>query len=214
LSCPTVLVVGGLHYDIMVEATHLPRRDETAIGTRWYPKFGGKGGNQAVSCVRQGAPARFLGATGADDFGAFLTAGLTTGGVDISFLGQLPGTSSGMSVAIQDSLGDYAAIIVSGANLSIDPAWLDDDGLWNGVGLLVLQNEVPEAVNQAAATKARNRGHPRYPERRSVPALVERVCTACRHSGRERRGGRNDGRAGSMLSGRRLGSGTSSGVPL
>ena len=46
MSNAIVMVVGSLHYDIIVEADHLPRMDETAIGTRWYPKFGGKGGNQ------------------------------------------------------------------------------------------------------------------------------------------------------------------------
>ena len=46
---PAVLVVGSLHYDIVVEADHLPRRDETGVGHRWFPKFGGKGGNQAVA---------------------------------------------------------------------------------------------------------------------------------------------------------------------
>ena len=79
MAKPIVLVVGSLHYDIMVEADHLPRRDETAVGRRWYPKFGGKGGNQAVSCAQQGAETRFLGAIGTDDFGAFLAAGLTQG---------------------------------------------------------------------------------------------------------------------------------------
>jgi ribokinase len=155
---PTVLVVGSLHYDIMVEADHLPRRDETAIGSRWYPKFGGKGGNQAVSAAHQGAKARFLGATGADDFGQFLAAGLKAGDVDTRFLRQLPDMGSGMSVALQDSAGDYAATIVSGANAAIDPAWLADDAPWVGVSLLVLQNEVPEAVNLAAAEQARKRG--------------------------------------------------------
>ena len=155
---PTVLVVGSLHYDIMVEANHLPRRDETAVGSRWYPKFGGKGGNQAVSCALQGMASRFLGAVGTDDFGRFLTVGLTDAGVDTRFLRQLPDVGSGMSVAIQDGAGDYAATIVSGANLSIDPAWLADDSLWDGVALLVLQNEVPEPVNLAAATEAHQRG--------------------------------------------------------
>lgn len=154
----TVLVVGSLHYDIMVEADHLPRRDETTIGHRWYPKFGGKGGNQAVSCARQGQAARFLGAIGLDDFGVFLAAGLTEAGVDTRYLRRLGDVGSGMSVALQDSAGDYAAAIVSGANLSIDPAWLADEDLWSGVGLLVLQNEVPKAVNLAAATEAARRG--------------------------------------------------------
>jgi ribokinase len=50
----TVLTVGSLHYDIMVKADHLPRKDETSVGSRWYPKFGGKGGNQAVAVARAG----------------------------------------------------------------------------------------------------------------------------------------------------------------
>lgn len=158
MTRPIVLVVGSLHYDIMVEADHLPRRDETAIGTRWYPKFGGKGGNQAVSCAANGAQARFLGAVGPDDFGRFLQAGLTSGGVDSRFLRQVSGAGSGMSVALQDSAGDYAATIVSAANLLIDPVWLAEEALWQGIGLLVLQNEVPEAVNLAAASEARRRG--------------------------------------------------------
>ena len=43
-SQPAVVVVlGSLHYDIMVEATHRPVKGETVTGDCWYPKFGGKG---------------------------------------------------------------------------------------------------------------------------------------------------------------------------
>ena len=57
---PITLTIGSLHYDIMVEAEHLPRPDETAIGSRWYPKFGGKGGNQAVAAAKAGAESRMI----------------------------------------------------------------------------------------------------------------------------------------------------------
>ena len=60
----TVLTVGSLHYDIMVKADHLPRKDETSVGSRWYPKFGGKGGNQAVAVARAGVASRMFGACG------------------------------------------------------------------------------------------------------------------------------------------------------
>ena len=63
-----------------------------------------------------------------------------------------------MSVAILDRTGDYAATIVSGANLRIDPEALGDAALWHDAGLLILQNEVPEALNIAAALQARERG--------------------------------------------------------
>jgi ribokinase len=155
-----VLVVGSLHHDIVVEADHLPGKDETAVGRRWYPKFGGKGGNQAVSVCRQGGAARMVGAVGADAFGEALRAGLERGGVDHRFVVTCPDAGSGMSVAMQDGAGDYAATIVSGANLRIDPGALEDARVWHGVGLLVLQNEVPEAVNLSAAAQARQRGIP------------------------------------------------------
>ena len=155
---PIVLTVGSLHYDIMVEADHLPRKDETAIGSHWYPKFGGKGGNQAVAVARAGAVSRMVGAVGDDDFGVFLRQALAAAGVEHTHVALIPGTGSGMSVAIQDGAGDYAATIVSGANLRIDPASLGDPAIWVDVGLLVLQNEVPEAVNIASARAARRRG--------------------------------------------------------
>ncbi len=154
----TVLTVGSLHYDIMVEAEHLPRRDETAIGSRWYPKFGGKGGNQAVSAAKSGVASHMVGAVGDDEFGRFLRGNLIKDGVGDHWIATIPGVGSGMSVAVQDKNGDYAATIVSGANLHIDVASLENDQVWNGVSVLVLQNEVPVAVNIAAATQARNRG--------------------------------------------------------
>lgn len=154
----TVLVVGSLHYDIMVEADHLPRRDETAVGSRWYPKFGGKGGNQTVSAQAHGAAGRMLGAVGGDDFGAFLRARLASSGVDHRFVATCDGVGTGMSVAIMDASGDYAATIVSGSNLHISLDTLQNLDLWQGVALLVLQNEVPEALNLAAAQAARARG--------------------------------------------------------
>ena len=156
----TVLTVGSLHYDIMVEADHLPRRDETAVGSRWYPKFGGKGGNQAVAVAKAGVPSRMFGAVGDDDFGRFLRQSLRAGNVDDTFVATLPDSSSGMSVAIMDATGDYAATIVSGANLECDPAALDQPGVWRDVGLLILQNEVPETLNMTAAGQARTQGIP------------------------------------------------------
>ena len=157
---PTVLTIGSLHYDIMIEATALPRRDETAVGSRWYPKFGGKGGNQAVAVAKAGGSSRMAGAVGDDAFGAFLRDGLKRGGVDDRFIATIAGTGSGMSVAILDSNGDYAATIVSGANLCIAPQTLDDPALWRDVVLLVLQNEITDATNLAAAQQARVRGIP------------------------------------------------------
>jgi ribokinase len=176
---PLVLVVGSLHHDIMIEADHLPRRDETAVGRRWYPKFGGKGGNQAVAAQAAGARARIVSAVGKDGFGDFLLAALDRAGVDRRFVCELADVGSGMSVAIQDAAGDYAATIVSGANLRLGAGDLDDPALWQDAAIVVLQNEVAPELNLAAATRAEARGIPvilnAAPARAVAPDLRARL---------------------------------------
>jgi ribokinase len=154
-----VAVVGSLHLDIVVAAPRLPARDETLIGSGWHTKCGGKGGNQAVAAARFGAHTLFGGQTGTDDFGDRLRANLVAAGVDLTHVRSDPGQGSGMSVAITEAAGEYGAVVVSGANLTIDAAAITTGWarLWEAK-LLLLQNEVPEAVNLAAARAAKAAG--------------------------------------------------------
>lgn len=160
LRRPIVVVVGSLHYDIMVEAPDRPRKGETVTGFSWHPKFGGKGGNQAVAAVKAGAEVRMAGAVGNDEFGRFLLDALSAGGVDASYIAKLDLVGSGMSVATTDSQGDYGAVIVSGANAELDPVSLENEQLWLNSNVLVLQNEIPDAVNLVAAKAANRMGVP------------------------------------------------------
>lgn len=154
-----VSIVGSLHLDIMVAAPRLPGRDETLIGSSWHYKCGGKGGNQAVAAARFGAKTAFGGQTGQDDFGERLRANLVSAGVDISHVDLDAAQGSGMSVAISEAAGEYGAVVVSGANLTIDPETITTRWarLWQAK-VLLLQNEVPEAVSLAAAKCARANG--------------------------------------------------------
>lgn len=150
----TLLVVGSLHLDVVVQAPHLPGLDETVTGSAVDYVFGGKGGNQAMAAARMGAAVCFAGRAGSDRFGDMIRDTLQAGNVDISQLQEDPGPS-GMSVAVVDAQGDYGAVIVSAANLQIDPARI---AMPKGVQLVLLQNEIPEAVNVAVAQKARASG--------------------------------------------------------
>ena len=156
---PLVTVFGSLHYDIMVDSPDRPRKGETLAGSAWFPKCGGKGGNQAVAAAKTGVPAAMIGAVGDDDFGRALIANLDRRGVDRRHVRVLGSAGSGMSVAIFDADGDYGAVIVSGANLSLgeaDVAAASD--LLARTGVLVLQNEVPDAANAKVAAAARAAG--------------------------------------------------------
>ncbi len=153
-----VIIVGSLHYDVMVEAPHRPRKGETVTGYAWYPKFGGKGGNQALAAAAAGADTRFVGAVGDDGFADTMLKTLGANGVQTNQVATICGCGTGMSVAIIDAEGDYGAVIVSGANLHIDPAQFSDGAMWRDTKVLILQNEIPEDVNIAAARAARQNG--------------------------------------------------------
>ncbi|GGE05263.1 ribokinase [Aureimonas endophytica] len=155
---PVVVVVGSLHYDVMIDAPHRPHKGETVTGYAWSPKFGGKGGNQAVSAARSGTEVRMVGAVGDDEFGRFLLAALEASSVDGTRIMRMAGMGSGMSVAITDTDGDYGAVIVSGANLHVDTVPLAEPSLWHHAKALILQNEIPDAVNLAAARAAKAAG--------------------------------------------------------
>ncbi len=154
-----VIVCGSLHLDVMVGAPHLPQLDETVPGSKWSMVCGGKGGNQAVMARRLGSKTAMIGQVGDDDFGKKLLANLKTENVDIRCISTGPISGSGMSVAILDRNGDYGAVIVSGVNLALDEAVCAQKFLELGnAKILILQNEIPEAVNISVERRAKKSG--------------------------------------------------------
>ncbi|TCP96844.1 ribokinase [Cricetibacter osteomyelitidis] len=174
-----VIVVGSLHYDIVVEASHRPVKGETILGQKWFPKFGGKGGNQAVAAAKAGCSVTMVSAVGNDDFSAFLLNRLKQSNINTNFIQHIDSASSGMSVAIMDAEGDYGAVVVSGANLLIDTQQLKNEHLWENAAMLILQNEVAEKVNIAAAQQARQHNVPvclnAAPAKILSPQLIELI---------------------------------------
>ncbi|WP_256378642.1 PfkB family carbohydrate kinase [Nordella sp. HKS 07] len=142
-----VAVVGSLHLDIMTKSPRLPALDETVLGQSWHFKCGGKGGNQAVAAARAGARTAFVGCVGNDDFGSRLLANLDAAQVDRSRVSIVPMAGSGMSVAMEDASGNYSAVVVSGANQSIQPSQYEN----LSVRVLLIQNEISSLVTLDAA---------------------------------------------------------------
>ena len=154
---PIVVCAGSLHYDILVKAPRLPKLSETLAGSDWHPKFGGKGGNQAVAAARNGAAVRMLGAVGQDAFGPRLRSELEAAEVDCRYLHEIDGPT-GMSVAVCEDTGEYGAVIVSGVNRQIPTDSVRDPALWENVSILMLQNELKHNFNSLAATIAKSKG--------------------------------------------------------
>ncbi|WP_025841437.1 ribokinase [Asaia platycodi] len=155
---PSVLVVGSLHYDLMIAGPRLPLLGETLPGSSWHYKAGGKGGNQAVDAARHGVAVSMIGCVGKDDFGKVLVRNLARAGVDTAHVAIIKG-ETGLSIAITEAEGDYAAVIISAANAMMQRNQIEEaTALFDSAGIIVLQNEIPEEINILAAQMGRKAG--------------------------------------------------------
>lgn len=137
-----VLVLGALHYDVVVDAPRLPEVDETLPGRGVDYRFGGKGGNQAVAAARMGAAVTMAGRVGRDAAARTIFAALDVAGIDRTQVVETD-APTGMSVAIALPSGDYGAVIVPGASALNDGlvSWQEPPAT------VLLQNEIPDSAN-------------------------------------------------------------------
>lgn len=154
----SVAVLGSLHMDLLVSAARLPTLGETLIGNDWYQTPGGKGLNQAVACAHAGAKVAMLGVVGGDAFGDELLAYLESQKIAVNGVVRVPDARSGMSIVVRTQ-DDYAAVVSSQVNASLKEEMLQAwSNTLSSTQILVLQNEIPEPVNAAAATLIREHG--------------------------------------------------------
>ena len=158
MSLKKILVIGSLHYDIFLNSPNLPMVGETVTGNEWYPKLGGKGGNQAIAASSNSVSVKLISAVGNDNFANYIIENLERINIDTKYIQRIKNCNSGMSVAISNSQGDYGAVIISGANLNINIDAINDNSVWDNVGILMLQNEIDENINILSAKKAKEYG--------------------------------------------------------
>ncbi len=111
-------VVGSINMDIIVAVERLPRVGETLSGSNAVLAHGGKGANQAVAISRLGGQSSLVGKVGSDAFGTEIRQGLESTGVDTSFVGNVPGTATGVAMILLVK-GDNTIVVSPGANQEV-----------------------------------------------------------------------------------------------
>jgi ribokinase len=177
---PTVIVVGSVNADMLLDVDRLPRPGETVAARALTRAWGGKGANQAVAAAGLGARTYFIGAVGHDAYGADAVDDLTQSGVDASHV-QRAAAPTGTAHVLRELSGENAIVIVAGANAALDAGHVRDIILQlDVVNAVVVSNfEIPEEAVLAAANASAARGW-RFvlnpaPSRRLSPELASRV---------------------------------------
>ena len=155
---PRIVVLGSLNMDIVIRVAEVPARGETVAGESIDHLPGGKGGNQAVSCARQGAAVRMIGCIGNDAHGAALRRALEQDRIDTSGLQVDAQQATGTALVLVEDGGQNRIVYLAGSNgtLTVDEPALAT--LLADTTGLVLQLETPLPVVTAALRAARRAG--------------------------------------------------------
>ncbi len=112
----TIVVLGSINLDLVVEVPHLPIKGETVIGDRFFSAAGGKAANQAVAIAKLGTAVNLVGQIGDDSFGQTLITSLQTAGVNTDGVTVNPQTHSGIASIVVDPRGANTIACAGGAN--------------------------------------------------------------------------------------------------
>jgi ribokinase len=155
----SLLVIGSINADLYVEVPRLPGPGETIAGIDAAVRPGGKGANQAVAASRLGVETWFAGKLGSDAYAPPLRLALEGAGVETDLIEQVDGPT-GQAVILLQPGGTNSIIVVGGANRE----WVELDERVHArlreVGAVLLQCEIPDAINLEAAHAARALGVP------------------------------------------------------
>lgn len=154
---PSIVVVGSLNMDIVVEMDRTPITGETVLGNRLHMIPGGKGANQAVGAARLGAKTAIIGALGEDSFGDQLLKALDVNEVEHQGVKVVPDPAHTGVATIWISNADNSIVVVPGANQSLLPCDIErHESLIAEADIVLLQLEIPlETVEYAVRVAKR-----------------------------------------------------------
>jgi len=140
----SLVVVGSLNLDLVVEVARLPAPGETLLADGYSRGLGGKGANQAVSAARHGVGVAMIGCVGADPEGRRLTDALAAEGIDVSGVRARTDAASGVAHIAVDQDGTNTILVVPGANGSLRAADVERElGRRPAPDVILAQLEVP-----------------------------------------------------------------------
>ena len=154
----SVVVVGSLNLDFVVQVALLPQPGETLPGSGFVTLPGGKGANQACAVGRLAKPhtAAMIGCVGVDVYGQQLMESLRAAGVNESYVRATRESATGIALIVVEASGQNQIVVVPGANNCLRPAEVAEALSALGGSLLLLQLETPLETVTAAARQARS----------------------------------------------------------
>lgn len=156
---PSILVIGSINIDLVLETDRIPFRGESLFGRRYQYFPGGKGANQAVAASRLGDSVSFAGKIGKDFNGIKLKEKLTAEGINIDFLVEKENSPTGLAIIILEENGQNRILVYPGANIDIHTKDVKKV-FQKKFDAVMLQLEIPHSVIIEACNMAKRENIP------------------------------------------------------
>jgi ribokinase len=154
----SVIVVGSINEDVVLQIGQSIQPGETVTAERVERHPGGKGANQAVAAAVAGARVAMVGAVGDDPAGGRMVQDLRGRGVSTELVRAVPGVSTGTAYITVTPDGENTIVLDPGANAQVDSAAVEQ--AWPhlpAAGVLLSLLEIPvSAVTTAVRLAARS----------------------------------------------------------
>jgi len=153
-----IAVIGLVGRSLFFGVPRFHEGGETIHATRFHEEWGGKGFNQAVAAARQGALISFLGKAGnAADAESIASFCRSESIEPFICFPDSPGNTA-CAVILTDAAGETRVTVARGAELDAADVESGFKAAIEAADVLLLNNEVPDAVNVCAAEIAEARG--------------------------------------------------------
>lgn len=147
-----IVVVGSINADLNLRVHQHPKPGETISGTGGNVRAGGKGANQACAAAKLGAQVQLIGGVGVDAHSSEALSVMASSGVDLTSVARFPEVATGLAVVTLDEAAENSIVIIPGANAKVTGEYVQThSAVIQDADLVVLQGEVPQSANEAAA---------------------------------------------------------------
>lgn len=153
-----IVSFGSLNADLIFRMERTPAAGQTLLADSLSVEAGGKGANQAVAALRDGAAVAMVGAVGRDALAAIALRNLRADGADLSSLRELDDAPTGCASILTDREGRNQIAVALGANARVETSILAD--VLPRAKILLLQMEAPVAEVERAIAMAAEAGVP------------------------------------------------------
>ena len=154
-----IAVIGLVGRSMFFEVPRFHAGGETIHATGFYEEWGGKGFNQAIAAVRQGADVSFLGKAGSEADATAIETFCAKEGVEARIQFSRPVTEPTACAAIlTDGTGETRVTVARGIELDAADVDFGFKEQIVAADILLLNNEVPGEVNLCASEIAAANG--------------------------------------------------------